>query len=91
MNDRQRHQPQPQAARQAEKHEGRHPRHEGDEPIAQRDEDEPRSVGKQAHHDIEQGQKDTDRRGGDEYQERTQNDQHANRNSRGGQKPPERH
>lgn len=77
MNDRQRQQPAPQDT----KHTGKHPRHEGDEPIAQRDEHEPRSVGKQGHRDLERGLEDTDLRGGGDYQERTQNDHHANRNS----------
>ncbi|CAB3750465.1 hypothetical protein [Paraburkholderia humisilvae] len=55
--------------------------HETDQNAESQHEDEPRGVGKQAHRDIERGLKDTDRRGGDEYQERTQNDAHANRNS----------
>jgi hypothetical protein len=59
----------------------RHPRHEGGEPVARRDPTAPRSVGEQAHHDLEQGLEDTDRRGGDDYQRRTQNDNHANRNA----------
>lgn len=62
-------------------HTGKHPRHEGDEPIAQRDPHEPRSVGKQGHEDLQRGVEDTDLRGGDDYQRRTQNDHHANRNS----------
>jgi hypothetical protein len=76
MSDRQRQQPAP-----PDKSTSKHPRHEGDEPIAQRDEQEPRSVGKQGHRDLERGLEDTDLRGGGDYQERTQNDQHANRNS----------
>lgn len=55
--------------------------HESDQnPQAQHDED-PHRVGKQAHHDVEHGLTDTDRRGGDEYQQRTQNDAHTNENS----------
>jgi hypothetical protein len=40
-------------------------------------------VGKQAHRDLQRGMKDTDRRGGDEYQQKTQNDAHSNENSSG--------
>ncbi len=46
-------------------------------------EDHPRRVGRQAHDDLERGLKDTYRRGGDEYQQRTQNDAHANCKVRG--------
>jgi hypothetical protein len=60
---------------------GKRPRHEGDEPIAQRDEQEPRSVGKQGHRDLQRGLEDTDIRGGGEYQQRTQDDDQANSNS----------
>jgi hypothetical protein len=42
-----------------------------------------REVGEQAHRDVERGLVDTDRRGGDEYQKRTQRDEHANVNSEG--------
>ena len=55
--------------------------HETDQRPESQHEDEPRHVGKQAHDDIEQGRQDTDRRGGGEYQERTQNDAHADVNS----------
>ncbi|HXZ07291.1 MAG TPA: hypothetical protein VEI25_04470 [Paraburkholderia sp.] len=55
--------------------------HESDQnPTLQHDEALHR-VGKQAHRDVERGLKDTDRWGGDEYQQRTQNDAHANENS----------
>ncbi|CAH2773651.1 MAG: FIG00461112: hypothetical protein [uncultured Paraburkholderia sp.] len=57
--------------------------HENDQNAqAQRDEN-PRRVGKQAHRDVERGLQDTDRRGGGEYQEKTQNDAHADVNSDG--------
>ncbi|MGF6410946.1 hypothetical protein [Paraburkholderia sp. MM5482-R1] len=55
--------------------------HEADQHPESQHEDEPRHVGKQAHDDIEHGQQDTDRRGGGEYQQRTQNDAHADVNS----------
>ncbi len=48
------------------------PQHESGEPIAQRGEHAPRSVGKQAHRDLERGLEDTDRRGSDDHQRRTQ-------------------
>jgi hypothetical protein len=57
--------------------------HETDQaPDSQKD--VPRSVGKQAHRDISRGLEDTDRRGGVEYQKRTQNNAqaHANANSK---------
>ncbi len=55
--------------------------HESDQdPSAHHDED-PRRVGKQAHHDVERRLEDTDRRGGDDYQRRTQNDAQTNANS----------
>jgi hypothetical protein len=58
--------------------------HEADQnPEGQHDQ-EPHRVGKQAHHDVEQGLQDTDRRGGDEYQQRTQNDANANSASKSG-------
>lgn len=57
--------------------------HEADQSAESQHEDGPRGVGKQAHRDLERGLEDTDRRGGDEYQERTQNDAHANENSAG--------
>jgi hypothetical protein len=57
--------------------------HETDQNAESQHEEEPRHVGKQAHRDIERGLKDTDRRGGDEYQQQTQNDTHADANSGG--------
>ncbi|CAB3713399.1 hypothetical protein LMG24238_04334 [Paraburkholderia sediminicola] len=57
--------------------------HETDQDPESQHEDAPRRVGKQAHRDIERGLKDTDRRGGDEYQQKTQNDAHADINSDG--------
>jgi hypothetical protein len=56
--------------------------HETDQNPESQHEHHPRGIGKQAHRDLERGLEDTDRRGGDDYQERTQNDAHANRNSR---------
>jgi hypothetical protein len=55
--------------------------HEADQNPESQHEDEPRHVGKQAHRDLERGLKDTDRRGGDEYQQDTQNDTHTDVNS----------
>ena len=55
--------------------------HEADQSTDSQQEDEPRGVGKQAHRDLERGLEDTDRRGGDDYQERTQNDAQANESS----------
>ncbi|AME24808.1 MAG: hypothetical protein M3O74_23580 [Pseudomonadota bacterium] len=55
--------------------------HETDESPASQDDREPRKVGEQAHEDLERGLEDTDRRGGADYQERTQTDEHANTNS----------
>lgn len=63
--------------------------HETDQDPESQHEDEPRHVGKQAHRDVERGLKDTDRRGGDEYQQKTQNDAHTDVNS-GGKKAGER-
>ncbi|MGA7781511.1 MAG: hypothetical protein WCA85_27895 [Paraburkholderia sp.] len=57
--------------------------HETDQTADSQHEDEPRGVGKQAHRDLAHGLKDTDRRGGDEYQQKTQNDTHSNANSSG--------
>lgn len=57
--------------------------HETDQDPESQHEDAPRRVGKQAHRDIERGLKDTDRRGGDEYQQKTQNDAHVDVNSDG--------
>jgi hypothetical protein len=55
--------------------------HETDQHPESQHEGGPRRVGKQAHRDIERGLKDTDRRGGDEYQQKTQNDSHTDVNS----------
>ncbi|QQC64766.1 hypothetical protein [Paraburkholderia ginsengisoli] len=55
--------------------------HESDQDPESQHEDAPRHVGKQAHRDLERGLKDTDRRGGDEYQQKTQNDAHTDVNS----------
>ncbi|MPW18477.1 hypothetical protein GCT13_16530 [Paraburkholderia sp. CNPSo 3157] len=55
--------------------------HENDQSAGSQEEHEPRGVGKQAHSDLEHGLEDTDLRGGGDYQARTQNDAHANRNS----------
>lgn len=55
--------------------------HETDQSPESQHEDDPRGVGKQAHRDLERGLEDTDRRGGDAYQERTQNDAHTNANA----------
>ncbi|HZZ06716.1 hypothetical protein [Paraburkholderia sp.] len=55
--------------------------HETDQSPESQHEDDARHVGKQAHSDTERGLKDTDRRGGDEYQQKTQNDAHTNVNS----------
>ena len=57
--------------------------HETDQTAGSQHEDDPRGVGKQAHRDLARGLKDTDRRGGDEYQQDTQNDTHSNANSTG--------
>ena len=57
--------------------------HETDQTAESQHEDDPRGVGKQAHSDLQRGLKDTDRRGGDEYQQKTQNDAHSNANSSG--------
>jgi hypothetical protein len=55
--------------------------HESDQSAESQHEHAPRGIGKQAHRDVERGLEDTDRRGGDDYQQRTQNDAHTNRNS----------
>ena len=55
--------------------------HETDQDPESQHEDHPRHVGKQAHQDLERGLEDTDRRGGGDYQERTQNDAHTDVNS----------
>ena len=57
--------------------------HESDQSADSQHDNEPRGIGKQAHRDLERGLEDTDRRGGDDYQERTQNDAHVNENSAG--------
>jgi hypothetical protein len=57
--------------------------HETDQRPESQHEEGTREVGEQAHRDIERGLVDTDRRGGDEYQKRTQRDEHANVNSEG--------
>ena len=56
--------------------------HETDQSPASQQEDEPRAVGEQAHEDLERGLQDTDRRGGAEYQERTQTGAHAGQGSK---------
>lgn len=81
------------AEKQADPQAGKQPRsiqeaaaplpHETDQNPESQHEDGPRHVGKQAHRDVERGLKDTDRRGGDEYQQDTQNDTHADVNSHG--------
>ncbi|HEY2021960.1 hypothetical protein [Paraburkholderia sp.] len=55
--------------------------HEADQDAESQQEGHPRQVGQQAHQDLERGLEDTDRRGGGEYQERTQNDAHSDVNS----------
>jgi hypothetical protein len=62
------------------------PQHESSEPVTRRHPHEPRSVGRQGHRDLENGMEDTDRWGGDAYQERTKNDAQVNRNSREGRR-----
>ena len=56
--------------------------HEADQAPDSQEEHAPRRVGKQAQRDVQRGLEDTDRRGGEEYQGRTQNDAHANVNSK---------
>ncbi|MDR5779565.1 hypothetical protein QCE63_09000 [Caballeronia sp. LZ065] len=60
--------------------------HEADQNVESQHEHDPREVGKQAHEDLERGLVDTDRRGGDDYQRDTQQDEHANVNR--GDRPP---
>ncbi len=48
--------------------------HEADQHPDSQQEDGTREVGRQAHADLARGLTDTDRRGGDAYQQRTQND-----------------
>lgn len=55
--------------------------HEADQSPESQGESEPRRVGEQAHEDLERGLEDTDRRGGADYQERTQPDEPANSKS----------
>lgn len=57
--------------------------HEADQNPESQHEENPRGVGKQAHRDVERGLQDTDRRGGDEYQQKTQNDAHTDSNAKG--------
>ena len=64
----------------------KHPQHESSEPLARRHPQEPRSVGRQGHSDVEGGQEDTDRWGADAHQERTKNDAQVNRSSREGRR-----
>jgi hypothetical protein len=64
--------------------------HETDQQPESQHEDNPRGVGRQAHEDIERGLEDTDRRGGDDYQTRTQNDAHARTAERKPEKKPQR-
>ena len=81
----------PDGGQPAEPHVQKHPRsrqeaaaplpHETDQTPESQHEDAPRHVGRQAHRDLERGLKDTDRRGGDEYQQKTQNDAHTDVNS----------
>jgi hypothetical protein len=82
---------QDQHAEQADPHAPKHPRslqesaaplpHESDQSAESQQEQEPRPIGQQAHGDIERGLVDTDRRGGGDYQQMTQNDAHADVNS----------
>jgi len=55
--------------------------HEHDQTPADQEEDGPRQIGKQGYSDVQHGLEDTDRRGGGDYQQRTQNDAIANTNS----------
>lgn len=52
--------------------------HEIDQGPQSQEEAEPRYVGKRAYEDVRGGLVDTDRRGGEDYQRRTQNDAIAN-------------
>jgi len=63
--------------------------HEQDQDPQAQQEGEPREVGKQGYQDVQGGLEDTDRWGGDDYQERTQNDAITNTNSakRPGKRP----
>lgn len=55
--------------------------HETDQSAESQHEEGTREVGRQAHQDLSRGLTDTDRRGGDAYQQRTQNDANANTQS----------
>src|ERR1700730_9437472 len=55
--------------------------HETDQSAESQHEEGTRAVGRQAHQDLSRGLTDTDRRGGDAYQKRTQNDANANTQS----------
>ncbi|WP_236002398.1 hypothetical protein [Paraburkholderia elongata] len=55
--------------------------HETDQSAESQHEEGTRAVGRQAHQDLSRGLTDTDRRGGDAYQQRTQNDANANTQS----------
>ena len=55
--------------------------HETDQSAESQHEDGTRAVGRQAYQDLSRGLTDTDRRGGDAYQQRTQNDANANTQS----------
>jgi hypothetical protein len=52
--------------------------HEADQDAESQHEHGTRRVGRQAHEDLARGLTDTDRRGGDAYQQQTQNDANAN-------------
>jgi hypothetical protein len=52
--------------------------HETDQSAESQHEEGTRAVGRQAHRDLSRGLTDTDRRGGDAYQQHTQNDANAN-------------
>lgn len=55
--------------------------HETDQSAESQHEEGTREVGRQAHQDLSRGLTDTDRRGGDAYQQRTQNDANTNTQS----------
>ncbi|WP_341314019.1 hypothetical protein WN982_01025 [Paraburkholderia sp. IMGN_8] len=55
--------------------------HETDQSAESQHEEGTRAVGRQAHQDLSRGLTDTDRRGGDAYQQRIQNDANANTQS----------
>ena len=55
--------------------------HETDQSAKSQHEVGTRAVGRQAYQDLSRGLTDTDRRGGDAYQQRTQNDANANTRS----------